>query len=223
METRYELIVEYLGYGYHGWQTQPQVKTVQGTLERVLRYVTGHERVRTLAAGRTDAGVSADAMPVQLILDSPVDTETMLPKLNDHLPTDIRVIFWEKASGSFNILESVEWKMYSYRFSLKKLVGPRAAPFVAGVAGPLDTQRMEACAALFEGNHDFRAYGYQVPSDAETERMIRLSKLEYHIAPGNGLPRLWEYSVMSAGFMRHQVRLMVGSIIACGQGQLKLA
>ncbi|HAA23850.1 MAG TPA: hypothetical protein DCP28_35640, partial [Cytophagales bacterium] len=38
-----------------------------------------------------------------------------------------------------------------------------------------------------------------------------------------GLPRLWEYSVMSAGFMRHQVRLMVGSIIACGQGQLKLA
>ncbi|MEL6536949.1 MAG: tRNA pseudouridine(38-40) synthase TruA [Bacteroidota bacterium] len=222
METRYELIVEYLGYGYHGWQSQPQVKTVQGTLERVLRYVTGHERVRTLAAGRTDAGVSADAMPVQLILDQPVDTDAMLAKLNEHLPTDIRVIFWDKAPKGFNILEAVDWKMYSYRFSLRNLVSPSAAPFLAGVPGPLDTPRMEECAQLFEGTHDFRVYGYQVDQDTETQRTLRLSKLEYHFVPDEDLPRHWELRVMSRGFMRHQVRLMAGAIIACGQGELSL-
>ena len=222
METRYELIVEYLGYGYHGWQAQPQVKTVQGTLEKVLRFVTGHERVRTLAAGRTDAGVSAEAMPVQLILDKPVNTEDLLPLLNAHLPTDIRVLYWEQVPDTFSVLEKVEWKMYRYRFSLRNLVAPPAAPLVAGVPGPLDQELMEACAALFLGEHDFRAYGYKLAPETDTVREVRLSALKYHLAPGQGLPRHWEYTVASGGFMRHQVRLMVGAIIACGQGQLSL-
>ena len=224
MESRYLLTLRYLGYGYRGWQKQPQVKTVQGTLERTILYLTGMERIRTLAAGRTDAGVSAEAMPVMLITDAPIDPIQLLQDLRQTLPIDIEALALVAQADTFSILESVQEKEYRYRFAERPL-HPFTAPHLAPTGLILAPEAMLQGAGTFLGSHDFRAYTYQPKPDTVTMREIVSSEL-IALPPGT-LPYqnrpAWEFRVRARGFLRHQVRLMAGTLMAIGQGHLSLA
>ena len=155
----YLLKIQYLGFRYHGWQKQPDVLTVERMMERTFAYVLGRKNFKLLAAGRTDAKVSANMAFVELFLDkSPLPEDDFLSLLNDNLPQDIRCLEIAEVDKTFNVMDAPKRKEYIYLFSFGEKSHPFAAPYMTTIAGPLDLATMQEAATLFEGTHDFRNY-----------------------------------------------------------------
>src|ERR1051325_9934430 len=96
-----KLTLAYDGTGFHGWQIQPQVPTVQGELERALRKLFNHD-VHVIGSGRTDAGVHAHAQVASVQTERAMDTDAVLRGSNALLPAEIRVTMVEEVSGHFH-------------------------------------------------------------------------------------------------------------------------
>lgn len=220
----YLLQIQYLGYRYHGWLKQPQVKTVQGTVEKVLRYVLGHEKFKTLGVSRTDAKVSANHFIVQLFVREPLSEESFLKNLNQNFPADIKALKIESVERSFNIIQSVNVKEYQYLFSFGEKVTPLCASIMANFPEDLDIDLMQKAAKLFEGHHDFKNYCKDLSDKINTKRTILLSEIEENLTySANFFPsKSYLYHIHAPGFMRNQIRMMVGQLVLLGKGEVTL-
>lgn len=225
-KTRYYYLIElqYLGFRYHGWAKQPNVKTVQGMVNRTIKYILGDLVFKTLGAGRTDAMVSASQGYVELFTYESLDQQELLEDLNINLPHDIRAVSIEEVDSSFNVIQDVKLKEYSYLFSYGEKNHPFAAPFMVYFRDQLDIELMKTGAKLFEGTHDFRQYCYQPKSETLCVRTIDSSEIGSNdLLTANFFPKeSFAYKVKGSGFMRHQVRLIMGTLISLGKGELLL-
>lgn len=227
MKTRpftYLIRIQYLGLRYHGWQVQKGVKTVQGTLEKCIRFVLGHEDFNVLGASRTDSGVSCLDGAFELFLRQPLDILPFISEVNTYLPTDIRLLTGQAVPVDFNIIQDVREKQYGYYFAN----GEKPHPFLAGNLAyggkALDITSMTQGAAVFEGEHDFRRF---CSPGRNTENFIR--QIDYaailpveqdlHWLPAENT---WVFRVKGAGFLMHQVRRMAASLFMLGNGELSL-
>lgn len=226
MKQKYSYLIHlrFLGYRFHGWIKQPNVKTIQEAIEKVLRYVLGHEDFKTLGCARTDAKVSANHYVVQLFLDSHLDEGSFLSVFNENLPHEIQVLKIESVESNFNIIKAVTVKEYLYLFSFGEKAHPYAASIMANFSGALDIDLMKEGAKLFEGFHDFKNYCKGSSEEIEFKREILLSEIRDNtIYTANFFPKKsYTYHVHSKGFMRHQVRLMMGQLVLLGRGAVTL-
>src|SRR5690625_624728 len=132
----YLIKLQYLGFRYHGWQKQPQLKTVERMVERTTNYVLRslldiENRFKLLACGRTDAMVSAHQTYVELFLEeTPLDLEEFFPLFNRNLPQDIRALAITETDAKFNIIQHPQEKEYLYFFSFGQKHHPFCAPFM---------------------------------------------------------------------------------------------
>ena len=119
---------QFLGYRFHGWQKQPNTKTLQLMIDKTLRYILKNQSFKTLAASRTDAKVSAQEAAFELFLkDEPIkDLSMFLEEFNTNLPQDIRALSIEEVSSVFNIIQDSKYKHYHYVFAK----GEKCHPFV---------------------------------------------------------------------------------------------
>jgi len=100
----YLIQLQYLGFRYHGWQKQPGVLTVEHMLHKTLNFILEDQRFKVLAAGRTDAMVSANQTYIELfVYEDELDLETFLDQFNKNLPQDIRALSIEETTADFNI------------------------------------------------------------------------------------------------------------------------
>ena len=218
----YLIHIQYLGFRFHGWQRQPGLKTVESMLIKTLEWILGDGKFKILGASRTDAMVSALHSAFCLSLEAETDIQVLVGDLNLNLPADIRILKGEPAPPGFNIINSPRTKTYHYYFSFGKKVHPFCAPFLSPFPGDLDIERMKEGALVFEGEHDFRPYCTQPREQTRVRRRILLSRIEENrdrdagFFPGGS----WVYKVRSKGFMRNQVRLMMGQLVALGRGQI---
>ena len=115
----YLIDIQYLGYRFHGWQKQPKVKTLQFMVDRTLKFILEKQSFKTLAAGRTDAMVSANETAIELFLDyKPLDNlDDFLELFNTNLPQDIKALSIKEVSEDFNIINSSKTKEYLYLFT----------------------------------------------------------------------------------------------------------
>ena len=115
----YLIKVQYLGYRLHGWQKQPNVKTVEELITKTLRYVMPTEKFKILGTSRTDAMVSAQESAFELFLDyKPLsDLDEFLKEFNVNLPQDIRALSITEVDSKFNIIQHPKLKEYAYLFS----------------------------------------------------------------------------------------------------------
>lgn len=115
----YLIYVQYLGFRYSGWQKQPGQRTLESMVEKTLRFILPERNFKVLAAGRTDAKVSALETAFELFLEGLplVDDTAFLEKLNTNLPPDIKALSIETVSSDFNIIRSPRVKTYAYLFS----------------------------------------------------------------------------------------------------------
>jgi tRNA pseudouridine38-40 synthase len=157
-----KLTLSYDGYGYHGWQVQPGVPTIQGTLASVIESLTG-ERLLPQASGRTDAGVHALAQVVSFRTESPVPLENFKVVLNDRLPPSIRVLSVEEAAPNFHARHSATAKTYEYRIYRGEVCPPFLFRYVWHYPYPLDEKAMAEAAALVTGEHDFTSFAAADP------------------------------------------------------------
>jgi len=152
-----KLTIEYDGTGYHGWQIQPNVETIQGTIEGKLAQITG-ESVRLVASGRTDTGVHAMGQVAHFKTHSSLDVLTFLKALNSLLPEDIRVKDVEEVDEAFHARFSAKGRVYEYRIFNGELPSPFHRHFSWFVPGKLDLASMREAAIKLRGRHDFSSF-----------------------------------------------------------------
>jgi len=222
----YLIKIQYLGYRFHGWQKQPKLKTVQLMIERTLKYVLDNQSFRILAAGRTDAMVSANEAAFELFLNdnSIEDFDEFLDLFNHNLPQDIRALSITEVEDKFNIIQSSKTKEYLYLFTEGQKNHPFCAPIITTILDSLDIELMKKGAALFQGEHNFRAYCYKPSEHGIFIREIDCCELiENTIFTANFFPdKSYILRVIGKGFGRNQIRLMMGALINLGRGDISL-
>lgn len=220
----YLLKIQYLGFRYHGWQIQPNVKTVQKMVETTLRFVFKHDEFKVLGASRTDMMVSANESAFELFVKEPLDVSWLKENLNKSLPNDISILSAEEVDAAFNIIQDSKEKEYNYMFSFGEKIHPFCAPFMLGVQEILDVEKMKIGAKLFEGLHNFQRYAYK-PSEKTNflREIISCEIVENEILTANFFPeKSYVLKVKGNGFMRYQVRLMMGVLFQLGKGEVDL-
>jgi tRNA pseudouridine38-40 synthase len=213
--TQILLIIEYDGTGYHGFQWQNGLPSIQKEVEKAISKLTG-ERRRVISASRTDAGVHAKGQVVGFRTRSELPTRNFVNGLNHYLPRDIAVKAAYRVNDAFRVRRDAVSREYSYNI----LNSPTRSPIREGrayqVANPLDIEAMNRAAQTLIGEHDFASFvngdgswlktTVRNVSRAEVEREGEL--VTFHIAANSFLP--------------HQVRTTAGVLIRVGQGKMKL-
>ncbi len=213
---RIKVKLAYDGGGFHGWQVQPGLPTIQGTLEQVVGALEGAP-VHVAGSGRTDAGVHALAQVAAFSISNPIPVPNLLRALNRQLPPAIRVLTVEEAPAEFHPRFDAKAKTYEYRIVRTEVCGPFDWHYVHHYPYPLNESRMIQLARAFEGERDFTAFAASDDRDAENESKVRTiysSVLES--APGRLI-----YRVRGSGFLKHMVRNIVGTLIEAGRGNIE--
>ena len=220
----YLIELQYLGFRYHGWQKQPDVKTVEHQLRKTLGFVLPDIRTKVIAAGRTDAMVSVNKTFIELFVyeaDLPVD---FFERFNLNLPADIRALSIEQVDEKFNIIKHPKQKEYAYFFTFPEKVHPFCAPYMTTIQEELNLELMQQAARLFEGEHDFYSYAFRPKPTTQTQGKIDFCKIEVNTQySANFFPeKSYVLRVKGSGFKRHQIRLMMGVLIDLGKGKIDL-
>ncbi len=224
MKYFYLIHIQYLGFRFHGWAKQPNVKTVHQFIDKTLPFVLGHKNFKTLGSSRTDAMVSANHAVFELFINEALDMENFFREFNRNLPSDIRVIKIEETDTDFNVIQSPKTKEYIYLFAFGEKCHPFTASIMASFMENLDVDAMKEGALLFQGQHNFKKYCTQPNDKTVFDREVEVSFIEENkIFNANFFPdKSWAYHVHSKGFMRNQIRLMMGQLIRLGRGEISL-
>jgi tRNA pseudouridine38-40 synthase len=212
---RIRITLAYDGTGFHGWQVQPSLPTVQGTVEQVVSEIEG-KPVHVASSGRTDAGVHALAQVAAFDLENPIPVENLRKAMNRLLPHSIRILAAAEAAPDFNPRYDAAAKTYEYRIYRGEICPPFERAYVHHHPYPLNEEAIIAAAPLFEGEHDFTAFA---ASDERDE--LGLSKTRRVFS--SRIERCGErliYRVRGSGFLKHMVRNLAGVLLEVGKGNL---
>ncbi len=221
----YVITIQYLGYRFHGWQKQPNVKTLHLMVDRTLNFIMDGKRFKSLSSGRTDAMVSAECAAFELFLFEPIEDEfAFLELFNYNLPQDIRALTIREVDEKFNIIQHSKIKEYLYLFAYGEKCHPFCAPIMTTILNDLDIDLMKQGAKLFEGEHYFKSYCYRATDNGIYNRdIITCELVENTIYSANYFPeKTYVLRVRGKGFMRNQIRLMMGTLINLGRGDITL-
>ncbi len=214
-----------MGYRFHGWQKQPNVKTLHLMVDRTFNFILEGKRFKSLSSGRTDAMVSAECAAIELFLFEPIeDIPAFLELFNRNLPQDIRALEIKEVDAKFNIIQSSKIKEYLYLFAHGEKCHPFCAPIMTTILDELDIELMKEGAKLFEGENYLKTYCYKPTDNGVYTREIMLCELvENTLYTANYFPeKTYILRVQGKGFMRNQIRLMMGTLIDLGKGKLSL-
>jgi tRNA pseudouridine38-40 synthase len=164
-----KLTIEYDGSDYHGWQTQPQRRTIQGELTKAISELVGW-KVRVCGASRTDAGVSAVGQVALIQIDSPIPTENLTKAINDRLPSDIAVREVVEIPMGFDIISAVKSKLYRYTIYTGKTPPVLQIRHCWHVPAKLDIAKMAEAAKMLVGTMDFKSFA---TADDKRENKVR--------------------------------------------------
>ena len=209
---RYKLIVEYDGAPFAGWQIQADQLTVQGALTAAIEALSG-ERTLVQGAGRTDAGVHARGQVAHVDLGKEWDANTVRDALNAHLrPHPVAVLSAELVADDFNARTSAIKRRYLYRIINRRADLTLEAGRAWRVARPIDSAAMHAAAQYLVGKHDFttfRSTECQAKSPSKTLDVLSVAR------DGDEV----NVTAIARSFLHNQVRSMVGSLVAVGEGK----
>lgn len=207
---RLALGLSYRGSAYLGWQSQLGGRTVQDRVETALSQFAD-QPVRTVCAGRTDAGVHALNQVIHLDTDIEREDFSWVRGSNRYLPADIAVQWCRPVDPAFHARNSARGRRYAYML-LESAVRPALeAGAVGWVFRPLDGEAMREAAALLIGEHDFSAFRSaecQAASPVKTLRRIDIVRRGAY----------WRFDFEASAFLHHMVRNLMGCLLAVGQG-----
>ncbi len=211
--TKFVLVLEYDGTRYCGFQLQAGVPTVQKEMEKALWRLTG-ERMRVLAASRTDAGVHARGQVISFRTECSYPVKAFVGGLNYYLPRDIAVKEAHRVKESFNVRKSAISREYNYNIWNSATRSPLREGFAHLITGYLDIAAMnQACQALV-GEHDFASFATGM--EAEVKKTVR----QVHRAEVSRNGELVIFNIAANSFLTHQVRNTVGALVRVGQGKM---
>ena len=208
--NNYMLRLAFVGTNYSGWQIQPGVPTVQGTLKEALETVFGEE-IRVIGCCRTDAGVHAEDYVANFRSIKELECEKLLKALNSLLPKDIGVYEVKLVDENFNSRYSVKGKTYLYRLWNSFARNPFLYSFSWSVTRRIDLNLLSEALEIVSGRHDFRGF-----AKLEEEKTTVI-ELETKLAVSGDLIEL---RFTASHFLRYMVRRLVGAIVKRAEGKV---
>jgi tRNA pseudouridine38-40 synthase len=220
--VRLRLDLAYDGTDFHGWASQPGLRTVQGTLEAALAQVLRVASVAVTCAGRTDTGVHARGQVVHCDLPSEVlraaagrstsvPEAALLRRLNGVLPDDVRVRQVGPAPDGFDARFSASWRRYAYRVADDPaLLDPLVRRSVLVWPHPLDLEAMNTAATRLLGEHDFAAFCKRREGATTVRALLELT---WARDPAG----LAVATVRADAFCHSMVRALVGCLLVVGE------
>lgn len=205
--------LQYDGAGFHGWAKQPGLETVEGALESAFSVLL-RQTPRLVVAGRTDSGVHARRQVVSLELPPGVGTKSVVRSLNALTPEGLAVTGLCPAVQGFDARRDAVSRSYRYFIWQGAAPDPFRRRYTWYVPHDLDVGRMQAAAVYVPGRHDFTAF---TPADTE-HVLLRRSVDVCRWRRRGGL--LW-LEIEAPSFLRHMVRILVGTMVEIGRGSLE--
>ncbi len=208
---RVALGVSYDGHPYEGWQSQPSGRTVQDQLEKALSQFAD-QRIATLCAGRTDAGVHGLMQVVHFDTQAERTAHAWVRGTNSLLPRDIAVQWAQIVPPEFHCRASAQSRRYAYLLLESPVRPSMDAHRVGWVFQPLNLERMQAATQHVLGEHDFssfRASACQALSPVKNIMRIDISRRGAY----------WRFEFEANAFLHHMIRNLMGCLIVIGQGK----
>ena len=213
-----QLVLQYDGAGFSGWQRQPAARTVQGVLEEAMARLCG-QPVPALGSGRTDAGVHARGQAVGVRVGERWTPAALRRALNAVLPEDVWVAAAHEMRQDFHARYSALARRYSYAVGLdEEAASPFRRRWEWAYRRPVDRGLLDAAAAEVVGDHCFRAFAVQGTAPPDDAHRCELREARWE---GAG-PRL-TFHVEANRFLHHMVRFLVGTMLDVASGRRTLA
>ena len=209
---RVMLIVAYDGTEYHGWQVQPNARTIEGELNRCLSELL-QEDIQVIGASRTDAGVHAKGNIAVFDTDARMPAEKISYALNQRLPKDIVIQKSCQVDADFHPRHCDTRKTYSYHIYRGEFPMPLRTRYSYFTYVPLDVTKMREAAAFFLGEHDFKSFcsaNTQVESTVRTIEFLDVTDDDQELV----------ITIRGNGFLYNMVRIIAGTLVDVGRGFL---
>ena len=207
-----KLTLQYDGTNYHGWQTQENAVTIQETIEKAIKKLTG-VRPRLTGCGRTDTAVHAENYICNFKSETTIPCEKLPYALNTYLPSDIVCTSAEDVPTDFDARKSAKGKTYTYVITNSKYRNVFCNNRAWHYRYALDINKMKKAAAHFIGTHDFigfAAAGFTVKTTVRTIHSINITQ-------DNDIIKI---SVTGNGFLYNMVRIIAGTLVFAGNGKI---
>jgi tRNA pseudouridine38-40 synthase len=220
LPRRIRITLAWDGTDYHGWQIQPGLPTIQGTIEEIVSGIEG-QSVRVEASGRTDAGVHALAQVAAFTIENPIPVDNLRRAMNRLLPASVRILRVEEAHAEFHPRFDAVAKTYRYTIFRDEVCPPLEWRYVYHHPYPLDEAAMIVAARVYEGEHDFTAFAatdHRSAAQQESEMPSKVRTIFSSVIERRGNKLI--YTVRGNGFLKHMVRNVVGTLLEAGRGNI---
>ncbi len=212
---RLRIDLAYDGTHYSGWAKQPDQRTIQEEIEKVLSLIA-QVPIETIVAGRTDAGVHASGQVIHVDIPDALEYEDLAFKLNCMLDEDIRILKVSLVLTAFHARFSATQRSYSYTIlDGNRLVPPLLRLGVAAWYRTLDIDLLNAASALLLGHHDFAAFCKFREGATTVRTLVRFNWIRdeegYLIA-----------DIAADAFCYSMVRNLVGAVVCVAEGRNSL-
>lgn len=213
-----QLVLQYDGSRFAGWQRQPAGRTVQGVMETAVERLFG-EPATVLAAGRTDAGVHARGQAARVLLRGRWTAAALRRALNAVLPADVWAAAAHPMRDGFHPRYSAVARRYTYYVGTdEEAASPFRRPFEWCVRRSIDPARLADAARSIVGDHSFVAFAVRGTAPAADRHRCIVTRAEWHPRPG-GLA----FEIEANRFLHHMVRFLVGTMVDVGTGRRPVA
>ena len=212
---RYKITFSYDGSLFAGYQTQPGLRTVQGEMEDALKVINNNKRVTLNASGRTDALVHAKGQVAHADIDVSITPYKLKRALNTYTSDDIHVMDVEEVDTSFHARYNVKSKEYEYIINLGEY-NVHERNYVYQACHSLDIDKMKEGLSYLKGKHDFRAFVSESKEKENCVRTITSCKIYKDKIDNNK----YHIYFKGTGFLKYQIRNMVGTLIRIGEGKM---
>jgi len=203
-----KLLLEYDGTDFHGWQYQPNLRTIQGEIQLALKQIFQSD-INVIGAGRTDTGVHARGQVANFLMEHLMPILTIQAALNGNLPRDVRIISAEEVEESFHARYDALKREYRYSIIQRESAIDRFYKWC--YKAPLDVERMQDASSYLLGEHDFKAF-----CQAEAEIDHYRCFVEQILWEQNDV--ILTLKILANRFLHNMVRIIAGTLINVGRG-----
>lgn len=213
---RYLITFAYDGSGFCGYQKQPKTRTIQSEIENALKKINGGKVVSIHASGRTDALVHAYNQKAHFDMDINIELDHFAKAINALLPNDIFIKEVEVAKSDFDARKNCKAKEYIYKINIGEY-NPLERNYVYQFNKQLDLVSIARALKYLEGEHDFSSF---TPTSEKRENYVREIKQTNMLRDVKNLNEI-TFVFLGTGFLKYQVRNMVGTLIEVGENKIK--
>ncbi|WP_314010997.1 tRNA pseudouridine(38-40) synthase TruA [Pseudostreptobacillus hongkongensis] len=210
-----KIVYQYDGSCFYGSQRQKEKKTVQGTIENILKNSFNVE-VNMISSGRTDRGVHAKMQVSNFLIKRDIPFDIMKKKIEKHSDYEIKIIDISYVDLEYNSRYDTNIRVYEYILDNRVRINPFETKYISGIEYDIDVEKFNKILKEFEGEHDFSSFSKK---DNKANKNPVRCIYECYAIEKNG--RVYVY-IKGNSFLKTMVRIIIGTTLAIYEGKIDI-